>query len=266
MISQLRCNYWNGCLESEREQLKNRPVFYWLLLWVLSLFITKQAKSSFFTLSTFECFKGPSFTLDIIQQIMWRLSKKKFNMFDTFRKQSAYSPVTAHRIPWVWASQISRQSVLESGKVVIPTYKPPLTPGYISGTLFCRRLSRFQGYTAVGRIMSKKNSNNTIGIRPATFQYVKQCLNQLSLRVQEKQIFKNKFIQFCQSSKFSRWKLTIMIATARRYLTQHAACWNRLLATDHGIRSDPSICFAVASWVLPCKDIKINKRNYNYYE
>ena len=38
-------------------------------------------------------------------------------------------------------------------------------PGNIPGTHFCYRLSQSQGHSATGRIMSKKNSNDTIGNR-----------------------------------------------------------------------------------------------------
>jgi hypothetical protein len=38
-------------------------------------------------------------------------------------------------------------------------------PGKIPGTQFCQRLSRPQGHSATGRIMSMKNSNDTIGNR-----------------------------------------------------------------------------------------------------
>ena len=38
-------------------------------------------------------------------------------------------------------------------------------PGKIPGTHFCYRLSRPQGRSAVGRIMSMKNSSDTIGNR-----------------------------------------------------------------------------------------------------
>jgi len=33
--------------------------------------------------------------------------------------------------------RISRQSANEGGKIVSPTYRPPLHPGYIPGTHFC---------------------------------------------------------------------------------------------------------------------------------
>ena len=48
-------------------------------------------------------------------------------------------------------------------KVVSPTHWLPLPPGSIPGTHFCWRLSRPQGPSAAGRIMSMKNSNDTIG-------------------------------------------------------------------------------------------------------
>jgi hypothetical protein len=51
------------------------------------------------------------------------------------------------------------------GKVVSLTHRPPLPPGNTPGTHFCTRLSRPQGHSATGRIMSLKNSNDTIGNR-----------------------------------------------------------------------------------------------------
>jgi hypothetical protein len=50
----------------------------------------------------------------------------------------------------------------DGGKVVSPTQRPPLSPGNAPGTHFCYRLSRPQGHSAIGRIMSMKNSNDTI--------------------------------------------------------------------------------------------------------
>ena len=53
----------------------------------------------------------------------------------------------------------------DGGKVVSLTNRPPLPPGNTPCTLLCYRLSRPQGYSATGRIMSLKNSNDTIGNR-----------------------------------------------------------------------------------------------------
>ena len=56
-------------------------------------------------------------------------------------------------------SQISRQSAHEGGKVVRPSHRLPLTPGNIPRTHCCYRMSRIQGHSAAGRMMSMKNSN-----------------------------------------------------------------------------------------------------------
>jgi len=53
----------------------------------------------------------------------------------------------------------------DGGKVVSLTHRPPLPPGNTPGTHFCWRLSLPQGHIATGRIMSLKNSNDTIGNR-----------------------------------------------------------------------------------------------------
>jgi len=53
----------------------------------------------------------------------------------------------------------------DGGEVVSHTHRPPLPPGNTAGTNFCQRLSRPQGHSANGRIMSLKNSNDTIGNR-----------------------------------------------------------------------------------------------------
>ena len=53
----------------------------------------------------------------------------------------------------------------DGGKVGSLTHRPPLPPGNKPGTHFCWRLSQPQGHSATGRIMSLKNSNDTIGNR-----------------------------------------------------------------------------------------------------
>jgi len=53
----------------------------------------------------------------------------------------------------------------DGGKVASLMHRPPLPPRNIPGTHFCYRLSRTQGHSATGRIISLKNSNDTIGNR-----------------------------------------------------------------------------------------------------
>jgi len=53
-------------------------------------------------------------------------------------------------------------SAQEGGKVVSLTHRPHLPPGNPPGTHFCYRLSRPQGFSVVGRIVSMKNSKDTI--------------------------------------------------------------------------------------------------------
>jgi len=107
---------------------------------------------------------------------------KKYFLYFLF-KQSHYRSGQALRVPGGWGSQISRHSAHESGKVVSPTHRPPLPPGNIPGTHFCKRLShpgvivRPEGY-------QWKIQMTPSGIEPATFRLVAQCLNQLRHRVQ----------------------------------------------------------------------------------
>ena len=50
----------------------------------------------------------------------------------------------------------------DGGKVVSLTHQPLLPPGNTPGTHFYYRLRRPQGHTAIGRIISMKDSNDTI--------------------------------------------------------------------------------------------------------
>jgi len=81
------------------------------------------------------------------------------------KKKKIISPITGTRCP-----EGSRKLRLpdyvttaqDGGKVVSLTHRPPLPPGNAPGTHFCSGLSRPQGHSAIGRIMSMKNSNDTI--------------------------------------------------------------------------------------------------------
>jgi hypothetical protein len=50
----------------------------------------------------------------------------------------------------------------DGGKVVSLTHRPPLPPGNAPSIHLCWRLSQPQGHSAIRRIMSVKNSNDTI--------------------------------------------------------------------------------------------------------
>jgi len=60
------------------------------------------------------------------------------------------------------AHEIARMSALITGRLY--------TPGYVPSTHFCWRLSRVQGHSAAGRIVSMKNSYKITGNRTRDFR------------------------------------------------------------------------------------------------
>jgi len=71
----------------------------------------------------------------------------------------------------------------DGGKVVGLTHRPPLPPGNAPGAHFCYGLSRPQGHSAIGRILSMKNPVTPAGIEPATFRFVAHHLNHCATAV-----------------------------------------------------------------------------------
>jgi hypothetical protein len=74
-------------------------------------------------------------------------------------KQSHYRPGQALKVPGGWGSQISKQSAHKGVKVVRPTHRRLYPQETFLG------LNQPEGHSAAGRIMSMKNSNDTIGNR-----------------------------------------------------------------------------------------------------
>ena len=88
-----------------------------------------------------------------------------FLYFTVKVKQSHYRPGQALRVPGGWGSQISRQSAQEDGKVVSPTHRRLYPQEILLVLISVRGLIRSQGHSAARKIMSMKNSKDTIGDR-----------------------------------------------------------------------------------------------------
>jgi len=74
----------------------------------------------------------------------------------------------------------------DGGKVVSLTRRPLLPPGNTPGSHFFWRLSRPQGHSAIGRILSMKIPVTPSGIEPATFQFVARHLNHCATAVRQR--------------------------------------------------------------------------------
>jgi len=104
-------------------------------------------------------------------------------------KGSLFSTSLACIVYRTKASNPKRLSLLRTGRL-----NPP-PQGNIPDTHFCYRLSQPQGHSAAGRIMSMKNSNDTIGNRTRDLPVVALCLNQLHHRAPHRELPANKMLQ-----------------------------------------------------------------------
>jgi hypothetical protein len=99
-------------------------------------------------------------------------------------KQSHYRPEQALRVPGGWDCQISRQSAHEGGQACHPYALAAFTPQKIFLVLFS--VSSWVEPRAIVRpevLFQWKIPMTPLGIEPATFWFVVQCLNHLCHRV-----------------------------------------------------------------------------------
>ena len=110
--------------------------------------------------------RSVSETLCIFSLARWTTSKISVtNTRLSIKNQSYYRPGQALRVQGSWAPRFQDNRHMQM--VRLPTLRTGrlYPPGNIPGTLFCYSLSHLQGHSAAGRIMSMKNSNDTIGNR-----------------------------------------------------------------------------------------------------
>ena len=99
--------------------------------------------------------------LQAVSQHIWRVSfcngKMRLGLVEGLRGKAV--PLQAWSGP-----EVSRnlrfpyfmRTAQDGGKIVSLTHRPPLPPGNTPGTNFCQRLSRPQGHSATGRIVTEK--------------------------------------------------------------------------------------------------------------
>jgi hypothetical protein len=132
--------------------------------------------------SSIKCHQNPSSGSRLVSCDRTGMTKL-IVFFCNLRTRLKSYPVTG---PWGFRrlrlSECLTQSAHESGKDVSPKHRPSSSPGDISGTHFCQRLSQAQGHSANGNIQYKIPMNPS-GIEPVTFRLVAHCLQQLRYRV-----------------------------------------------------------------------------------
>jgi hypothetical protein len=98
-----------------------------------------------------------------VRHNLWTRTPKTLKSLLVKVKQSHYRPWQALRVPGDWGSQILRQSAHESGKVVVLIS--------VRGWVDPRAIVR-------PGLCQWKIPKTPLGIDPATFQFVAQCLNE----------------------------------------------------------------------------------------
>jgi hypothetical protein len=123
---------------------------------------------------------------------------RAYSLVEPLKDKGKAIPVTGHEGPQ--GCETSRlphflnYRLTDGGEVVSLTRRPPFTRKKIPGTHFCWSLSRPQGHSAAGRIMSIENSNHLIGNRtrdlPACSTVPQPTTIPRAPRVQQLQRFK----------------------------------------------------------------------------